>query len=88
MTPSGSRPESVPQLRPMRTRRRNGGAEEERRGTVHGRWSETEHHDFLVAVVARGRAWADVSQAVGTRTALQAQAHAQKHFARMTADGT
>ena len=43
-----------------------------------GRWTQTEHERFMVAIELYGKDWKKVQHYVGTRTSTQARSHAQK----------
>jgi SHAQKYF class myb-like DNA-binding protein len=48
-----------------------------------GRWTVQEHDQFLRALELHGKQWAEMVAMVPTRTSVQIQTHAQKHFAKM-----
>ena len=52
-----------------------------------GRWSDSEHINFLKALKKWGRDWKHVSSSVRTRTSTQCRSHAQKFIAGLEKQG-
>ncbi|ESQ34970.1 hypothetical protein EUTSA_v10008035mg [Eutrema salsugineum] len=48
------------------------------------KWSEAEHERFLEAIKLCGRAWRQIEEHIGTKTAVQIRSHAQKFFSKVT----
>lgn len=49
-----------------------------------GKWKKTEHDRFMKALSKYGKDWAQIQQAVKTRTLAQVRSHSQKLFLGMT----
>lgn len=47
------------------------------------KWSEEEHERFLDAIQLYGRAWRQIQEHIGTKTAIQIRSHAQKFFSKV-----
>ncbi|CDY26169.1 BnaA06g12480D [Brassica napus] len=47
------------------------------------KWSEAEHERFLDAIELYGRAWRQIQEHIGTKTAVQIRSHAQKFFSKV-----
>lgn len=50
------------------------------------KWTEEEHQRFLDALKLYGRAWRQIEEYVGSKTAIQIRSHAQKFFAKVARD--
>lgn len=50
------------------------------------KWTDEEHQKFLEALKLYGRAWRQIEEHVGTKTAIQIRSHAQKFFAKVVRD--
>lgn len=50
------------------------------------KWTEEEHQKFLEALKLYGRAWRQIEEYVGSKTAIQIRSHAQKFFAKVARD--
>ncbi|KAK6153231.1 hypothetical protein DH2020_012870 [Rehmannia glutinosa] len=50
------------------------------------RWTEDEHQKFVEALKLYGRAWRQIEEHVGTKSAIQIRSHAQKFFAKVMRD--
>ncbi|CAM8992608.1 unnamed protein product [Rhodiola kirilowii] len=51
------------------------------------KWTEEEHQKFIEAVKLYGRAWRQIEEYIGTKTAVQIRSHAQKFFFKVIKDG-
>nr|GEX12800.1 putative At5g37260 [Tanacetum cinerariifolium] len=47
------------------------------------KWTQEEHKKFLEALKLYGRAWAQIEEHVGNKTATQIRSHAQKFFSKV-----
>uniref|UniRef100_A0A7N0V741 Uncharacterized protein n=1 Tax=Kalanchoe fedtschenkoi TaxID=63787 RepID=A0A7N0V741_KALFE len=48
------------------------------------KWTEKEHQKFIEALKLYGRAWRQIEEYIGTKTAVQIRSHAQKFFSKVT----
>uniref|UniRef100_A0A7N0VDP9 Uncharacterized protein n=1 Tax=Kalanchoe fedtschenkoi TaxID=63787 RepID=A0A7N0VDP9_KALFE len=51
------------------------------------KWTEEEHQKFIEALKLFGRAWRQIEDYIGTKTAVQIRSHAQKFFSKVTKEG-
>lgn len=52
------------------------------------RWTDEEHNKFLEALKLYGRAWRQIEEHVGTKTAVQIRSHAQKFFTKVVRESS
>nr|WBR49960.1 MYB1 transcription factor [Chrysanthemum x morifolium] len=52
------------------------------------KWTHDEHKKFLEALKLYGRAWAQIEEHVGNKTAIQIRSHAQKFFSKVVRESS
>ncbi|KAK4274988.1 hypothetical protein QN277_018137 [Acacia crassicarpa] len=52
------------------------------------RWTDEEHEKFIEALKLYGRAWRNIEEHIGTKTAVQIRSHAQKYFTKVVRESS
>lgn len=55
-------------------------------GSNVGRWTNSEHEEFLEGLKKFGKRWKLISEHIETRSVVQIRSHAQKYFKRQARD--
>lgn len=55
----------------------------QKKNTIKGRWSKSEHDRFMKAIEKFGKDWMSVQKIVKSRSLTQVRSHAQKVFLHM-----